>query len=114
MNQGVMVGGRRPLVEDDLRWKTTSVGRRPLEEDDLWWKTTFGGRRLLVEDDLRWKTTFGGRRPMVEDDLWWKTTFGGRRSLHAAQSALRQFLCLAGQFLEHFEIFLELEMPLIC
>ena len=45
MNQGVMVGGRRPLVEDDLRWKTTSVGRRPLEKDDLWWKRTFGGRQ---------------------------------------------------------------------
>ena len=44
MNQGVMVGGRRPLVEDDLQWKTTSVGRRPLVKEDLWWKTTFGGR----------------------------------------------------------------------
>ena len=56
MNQGVMVGGRRPLVEDDLQWKTTSVGRRPLVEDDFWWKTTFGGRRPLVEDDFWWKT----------------------------------------------------------
>ena len=56
MNQGVMVGGRRPLVEDDLRWKTTSVGRRPLEKP-------------LVEDDLRWKMTFSGRQPLVEDDL---------------------------------------------
>ena len=83
------------LVEDDLRWKTTFGGRRPMLEDNLWWKTplveddlrwktTFGGRRLSVEDDLQWKTTFGGRRPMVEDDLLWKTTFGGRRSLHAA------------------------------
>ena len=35
MNQGVMVGGRRSLVEDDLRWKTTYVGGRPLVEDDL-------------------------------------------------------------------------------
>ena len=70
-----MVGGRRPLVEDNLWWKTTSVGRRPLVEDDLWWKTTFSGRRLSVEDDLRWKVT------MVEDDLRWKTTFGGRRLL---------------------------------
>ena len=59
MNQGVKVGGRRPLVEDDLWWKTTYVGRRPLVEDDLWWKTTFGGRHPLVEDDLWWKTTYG-------------------------------------------------------
>ena len=44
INQGVMVGGRRPLVEDDL-----------------WWKTTFGGRRPSVEDNLRWKMTFSGR-----------------------------------------------------
>ena len=34
MNQGVMVGGRRPLVEDNLKWKTTFVGRRLLVEDD--------------------------------------------------------------------------------
>ena len=32
-----MVGGRRPLVEDNLLWKT------PLLEDDIWWKMTFGG-----------------------------------------------------------------------
>ena len=72
MNQSVMVGGRRPLVEDDLQWKMTSVGRRPLVEDNLWWKTTFSGRLLLVED------TFSGRRPLVEDELRWKMTFGGR------------------------------------
>ena len=35
INQGVMVGGRRPLVEDDLWWKTTFDGRWPLMEDDL-------------------------------------------------------------------------------
>ena len=69
MNQGVMVGRRQPLVEDNLWWKT------PLLEDDIWWKTTLGGRRLSVEDDLQWKMTFGGRRPTVEDDLRWKTTF---------------------------------------
>ena len=73
-----MVGGRRPSVEDDLRWKMTYVGRRPLVEDDLWWKTTFGGRRLSVEDDLRWKMTFGERWSSVEDNLWWKTIFGWR------------------------------------
>ena len=43
-NQGVMVGGRQPLVEDDSRWKTISGGRRPLVEDNLHWKMTFGGR----------------------------------------------------------------------
>ena len=47
INQGVMVDGRRPSVEDDL-----------------WWKTIFDGRRPSVEDDLRWKTAFGGRRPL--------------------------------------------------
>ena len=56
-------------VEDDLQRKTTFGGRRPLVEDDLWWKTP------LVEDGLQWKTTFGGRRPMVENDLQWKTNF---------------------------------------
>ena len=73
INQGVMVGGRGPLVEDDLRWKTTFGGRRPTVEDDLQWTTTFGGRRPSVEDDLWWKMTYGGRRPSVEDDFWWKT-----------------------------------------
>ena len=74
--------------------------RRPLVEDDLWWKTTFGGRRSLVEDDLRRKMTFCGRRPTEEDNLRWKTTFSGRqllvegdfrRILHAAFSSLRHF-----------------------
>ena len=53
--------GRRPSLEDDLRW-----------EDDPLWKTTYVEGRLLVEEDLLWKTTFGGRRHLV------KTTFGGR------------------------------------
>ena len=56
MNQGVMVGGRRPWVEDDL-----------------WWKTPFGGRRSSVEDDLWWKKTYSGRRPSVEENFWGKT-----------------------------------------
>ena len=72
--------GRQPSVEDKIRWKRPSV------------ETTFGGRRPAVEDDLRWKTTFSGRRPVVEDDLQWKTTFAG--SLHAAYSALRDFLTI--------------------
>ena len=78
INQGFMVGGRRPSVEEDLWWKTTFCGRRPLVENNLWWKTTFGGRRPFVKDDFRWKMTFGGRRSWVEDNLGWKTTFGGR------------------------------------
>ena len=60
-----MVGGRRPLVEDEIRWKTASVGRQPLVEADLWWKTPFGGRRPLVGENLWWKTTFSGRRPSI-------------------------------------------------
>ena len=63
---GVMVGGRRPLVEDNLRWKTTFDGRLPLVENDLWWNMTFGGRRPLVEGDLTL---------VEEDNLRWKTTF---------------------------------------
>ena len=70
--------GRRPLIEDDLRWKMTFNGRRPLMEDDLRWKMTFNGRRPLMEDYLWWKTNFDGRGPLMEDDLWWKTTFNGR------------------------------------
>ena len=75
-----MVGGRWPLLEDDLRWKMTFSGRWPLVEDNLEMKITFIGGWPLVEDNLRWKTTFGRRRLSVEDDLWWKTKFGG--SLH--------------------------------
>ena len=48
INQGVMVGGRQPLVEDNLLWKTTFGGRQPLVEDDLLWKTTFGGSLLAA------------------------------------------------------------------
>ena len=50
INQGVMVGGRQPLVKKELWWKMTSIGRRPSV-----------GRQPLVEDNLLWKTTFGGR-----------------------------------------------------
>ena len=57
INQGVMVVGRRPSVEDNLWWKTTFGGRRPKEED------------LSVEDDFCWRTTYGGRQPSVEDYL---------------------------------------------
>ena len=76
-----MVGGRRPLVEEDLCWKMTFGGRRPTVEDDLQWKTTFDGRWTLVEDTLRWKTTCSGRRPSGEDGLQWKMTFSGRQPL---------------------------------
>ena len=41
-------GGRRPSVEDDLRWKTTFL------EDDLWWKTNSGRRRPYMEDNVWW------------------------------------------------------------
>ena len=33
--------GRRPSIEDDLRWKTTFDGRRPSMEDDFRWKMTY-------------------------------------------------------------------------
>ena len=62
------IGGRRPLLEDNLRWKTTFSGRHPSVEDDFRWKTTFGWKMTFG-----WMTTFGGRRPTVEDDFWWKT-----------------------------------------
>ena len=68
-------GGRRPLVEDNLRWKTNFSGSKSLVEDDLRWKTTFGKRRPVVKDNRRWKTTIGGRRPSVEDNLKWNMTF---------------------------------------
>ena len=60
----------------ELSCATTGIrlnfdGRRPLVEDDIQWKTTFGGRRPSVEDDPRGKKTFGGRRPLVENDLRW-------------------------------------------
>ena len=74
-----MLGGRRPLVEDNLQWKKTFGGRRPLVEDNLLWKTTFSGRGPSVEDKLWWKTTFGGRWPSEEENLWLKMPLGGRR-----------------------------------
>ena len=45
--------------------KTTFNGRRPLMEDNLRWKTTFDLRRSSMEDKLRWKTIFDGRRPSI-------------------------------------------------
>ena len=59
--------GRLPSMEDDL----LLVGRRPLLEEDFRWKTTFGGGRPSVADDLGWKMTLGGKQPLVEDDLQW-------------------------------------------
>ena len=47
------------------RQKKTFDGRRPSMEDDLRWKTTFNGRRPLMEDDLSRKTSFDGRRPLT-------------------------------------------------
>ena len=67
--------GRRPSMEDDLRWKTTFDGRQPLMEDDIWWKTTYDERRPMMEDGLWWKTTYDGRRLIMEEDLWWKITY---------------------------------------
>ena len=32
-------------MEGNHRWKTTFGGRQPLVEDDLWWKTTYSERR---------------------------------------------------------------------
>ena len=61
---------------DDLDKAT--CGRRPLVVDNLLWKTAFRGRQPSVEDNHWWKTTFGGRRPLVEDNLWWKTTIDER------------------------------------
>ena len=55
INQGVMVGERRPLLEDNLRWKMTFIGRQPSV-----------GRRPLVEGNLCGKTTFSGRRPLLD------------------------------------------------
>ena len=83
------------LVEDNLRWKTSSKQGRRLRFGmftiltNIWltkvvydrWTTNFGGRWPMVRDNFRWKTIFGGRRPFVEYDLWWKTTFDGRRLL---------------------------------
>ena len=54
----------------DLQRKAAIVGRRPLMEDDLCWKTTFDGRWPLMEDNLWWKTPFDGRKPLMEDCLW--------------------------------------------
>ena len=50
--QGQLGGGRRPLMEDDFRWKKTFDGKRPLMEDDLRWKITYDGRRHIIEDDI--------------------------------------------------------------
>ena len=62
INQGVIIGGRWPSVEDDLWWKTTFGRRQPLVEKYLRWKMTFCGRRPFV-----------GRQPSVDDDLSGRT-----------------------------------------
>ena len=49
--------GRRPLMEDDLRWKMTFDGRRPLKENNLWQVMAFDRWQTLTEDDIWWKTT---------------------------------------------------------
>ena len=90
-----MVGGRQPLLENDLQRKTTFIGRLSLVEDDLRWKTTFGGRRPfvgrqpLVEDDLWWKMTVGERQHLVEDDLHWILAFCLLRFAAVLVSALK-------------------------
>ena len=72
------LGGRgRPLMEDDLWWKTTYNKRWLLTENNIWQKTTFDRRQPLTEDDLWWKTNFDGRWPLTEEDLLRKTTFDG-------------------------------------
>ena len=75
---GVMVGGRRPMVEDDLWWKTTFGGRRTSVEGNLRWKTTFSGRQPSMKDNLWWNMTLGGRWPYLKDNFWGKTTSGWR------------------------------------
>ena len=35
VNHGVGEGGRRPLVEDNLQWKTPFGGRQPSVEDNI-------------------------------------------------------------------------------
>ena len=65
---------KRPLIKDDLQWKTTFDERRPLTEDNL----HIAGRHTALdrnendpkeEDDLRWKTTFDGRQLLKEDNF---------------------------------------------
>ena len=48
------MGERRPLVKEDLQWKTTFGGRQPLLEDDFWWNTILACR--LVRFAALWKT----------------------------------------------------------
>ena len=45
-------------------------GRRPLVEDNLEWKTIFSEKQPLVEDDLQWKTTFDGSLHAANFALW--------------------------------------------
>ena len=54
-----MVGGGRPLVEDELQWKTTFCGGRTPVDDDLRWRMTFDARQPLMED------TFDGKGPSI-------------------------------------------------
>ena len=71
---------RRPLMKDNLWWKTTFDGIQPLMEDNLWWNTP------LMEDNLWWNT------PLMEDNLWWKTTFDGRQPLPKLRYFTSSFL----------------------
>ena len=67
---------------------------KPLMEDNIWWKTTFNGRCLSMEDNFWWKMTLNGRRPSMEYTLLWKTTFGGRKQSFWTRGFLNWILTL--------------------
>ena len=87
--------GRKPLMVDNLWWKTTFAGRQPLLEDNLCRKTIFAGirpligRRPLLECTFDGRQplqenkedTFGGRLPFMGGDLWWEKPLDERQPL---------------------------------
>ena len=49
--------------------------RKPLMEDNLQWKTTFDGRQHPMEDNFRWK------KPPMEEYRRWRTVPYAKKTL---------------------------------
>ena len=63
---------RRPHMEDDLKWKTTSIIKSVISQQLLVGSSP--NLNLGLYDQREFCKCFKWRRPQMEDDLKWKTT----------------------------------------
>jgi hypothetical protein len=74
ISQQIMIGS---FSNFKIESKQCLIWRRPSMEDDLQWKTTSNGRRPPMEDDLQWKTTSNGRQPQsIEREIFQQPQIG--------------------------------------